>query len=118
MAGCRLVPLGDPHQLRVGSDIALDFEQELRRVRGDAALGLASYLLEREGVLEGLDLEAHNTALIDVAIELVLPMNEFEKAWRAQAGELEEVDQYYRQHVPTEWLLQLAERMEAPAEPV
>jgi hypothetical protein len=102
----------------VGSDIALDFEQELRRVRGDAALGLASYLLEREGVLEGLDLEAHNEALVHVALELVLPMDEFERAWRAQAGELEEIDLHYAQHVPREWLLQLAERMETPAEPV
>jgi len=118
MAGCRLVPLDHPHELRVGSDIALDFEQELRRVRGDAALGLASWLLERAGVLPQLDLEAHNEALVHVALELVLPMDEFERAWRAQAGELEEIDQYYRQHVPSEWLIQLAERMEAAGAPV
>jgi hypothetical protein len=116
MAGCRLVPLDQPHELRVRNDVAVDLSQALRDVRGDVALGLASWLLEREGMLERLDLEQRNQALVDVAIELVLPMAELEQTWRDQAGEIEAIDRHYQQHVPVEWVLRLAERLEA-AEP-
>lgn len=117
-AGCRLVPLDNPFELRVRGDIALDLDQALRDVRGNVALGLAGYLLEREGVLEQLGLEEHNQALADVAIELVLPRDELERVWRDEAGDLEAVLRHYAQHVPVAWVLRLVERIEDAAAPV
>jgi hypothetical protein len=110
--GLRLVPIGNPCELRVRGDLALDFDLPLREVRGNVALGLAGFLLEREGVLEHLDLEAANEALEHVATELVVPFDEFKRVWCAQDGDLEAVDQHFAKHVPSAWVVKLAERIE------
>jgi hypothetical protein len=112
-SGLRLVPLSGPNELRVGSDIALDFEQELRDVRGDAALALASWCLEEAGMLDGLWLEQANAAVADVAAELILPLAELGEVWCAEDGDLEAVDRHFGKHVPSAWILKLAERLEA-----
>ena len=109
-AGLRLIPIEHPHETRLGRDVAIDLSLQPRDARGGVAIALASMLIERENL--ALDLDQLNQALADVALELILPADELERVWAEQDGNVEAVDRVYSAHVPSSWVLRLAETLE------
>jgi len=107
MIGFKLPPQkeplpGLPALRRWANEIYVDYSAVLRDrslvgVREQVARELAAF------VLEECTYTRSEPAIVGVATELVFPRVEAEAAWLRFDGDLEKLDDYYADHVPSAW---------------
>ena len=73
-------------------------DRSLVGVREQVARELAAFALEE------CDYTRSEPAIVGVASELVFPRSEARLAWQRFGGDLEKLDEYYGDHVPSAWL--------------
>lgn len=105
MIGFSVLPLSPnfPEVRRWENEIYVDFSLLIRDgslidVREQVVRELAEFLLEE------CDYVRNEGAIVGVATELVFPYREAERAWRHYDGDLEQLDDYYADHVPARWM--------------